>query len=137
MKRMFSKFALAGVLAGLLAGAAAPAPAQVNPNAKKADAAAASAPERKHRIPFHGKIDSVDKTAKTLKVGERTLHLTSTPKIVRAGKPAIFDDATVGEDIGGTYVKAADGKLELQSLRIGPKAAAGTKSPRKAKAQAN
>lgn len=133
MKRTFSKLVLVGVLAGLLAGVAAPAPAQVNTNSKKADAAAAPAKERKQRVPFRGKIDSVDKTAKTLKVGERTFQITSTTKFLKAGKPAVFADVTVGEEVGGTYVKAADGKLELQSLRIGPKAPAGTKSSKKAK----
>lgn len=71
--------------------------------------------------PFHGKIGSLDKSAKTLKVGERTFQVTSTTKIVKAGKPATLDDATIGEEVGGAYLQGEGGKLELMSLRIGAK----------------
>ena len=74
-------------------------------------------------VPFHGKVDAIDKIAKTLKVGERTFHVTSTTKITKAGKPAGLDDATVGEVVGGSYHGGEEGKLELMSLRIGPKPA--------------
>ncbi len=74
-------------------------------------------------LPFHGKVDAVDKTAKTLKVGERTFHVTSTTKITKAGKPAILDDATVGEEVAGSYHEGEQGQLEVMSLRIGPKPA--------------
>ena len=72
-------------------------------------------------IPFHGKIDGLDKAAKTIKVGERTFHLTSTTKVMKAGKLAAFDDAKSGDEVGGTYHEGAGGKLELLSLRVGPK----------------
>jgi len=74
-------------------------------------------------LPFHGKVEAVDKNAKTLKVGERTFHVTSTTKITKAGKPAILEDATVGEEVGGSYHEGEEGKLEVLSLRIGPKPA--------------
>lgn len=72
-------------------------------------------------LPFRGKIAAVDKVANTIKVGERTFHVTSTTKMAKAGKPAILDDATVGEEVGGAYREADGGKLELVSLRIGAK----------------
>lgn len=79
------------------------------------------AEKKARQIPFHGKIGAVDKEAKSFKVGERTFHVTATTKIVKAGKPATFDDATVGEEVGGTYLSAEGGKLEVMSLRVGPK----------------
>jgi hypothetical protein len=72
-------------------------------------------------IPFRGKIASVDAQAKTLKVGERTFQLNADTKIVKAGKPASLAEATVGEDVGGSYREGADKKLNVVSLRIGAK----------------
>lgn len=70
-------------------------------------------------VPFHGKVVSVDKTAKTIKVGERTFHVMGTTKVNKTGKPATLDDVTVGEEVRGAYTEK-DGKLELLSLGIGP-----------------
>jgi hypothetical protein len=63
----------------------------------------------------------LNKTAKSFKVGERTFHVTAETKIMKAGKPATFDDAKAGEDCGGTYKEATGGKLEVLSLRLGAK----------------
>ena len=60
-------------------------------------------------IPFRGKLASVDKSAKTITVGERTFQITSETKTMKAGKPATLDDAVVGEEVGGQYRKAEDG----------------------------
>ena len=81
-------------------------------------------------VPFRGKIASVDKEAKTVKVGERTFQVVADTRIMKAGKPATLDDATVGEEVGGQYREGAEKKLNLVSLRIGarPDAAA---APRK------
>jgi hypothetical protein len=70
-------------------------------------------------LPFHGKVVSVDKTAKTIKVGERTFHVMGTTNVNKTGKPATLDDVTVGEEVRGAYTEK-DGKLELLSLGIGP-----------------
>jgi hypothetical protein len=70
-------------------------------------------------VPFRGKIAAVDKAAKTVKVGERTFHVTSETRIVKAGKPATLDDATVGEDVGGAYRESEDKKMNLVTLRVG------------------
>jgi hypothetical protein len=76
------------------------------------------------QAPFNGKAAAVDKAAKTLQVGQRTFVVTSTTRITKAGKPATFDELAEGEQVGGAYRKTEDGKLELISLRIGPKPAA-------------
>lgn len=82
-------------------------------------------------IPFRGKIASVDKQAKTIKVGERTFQLTSDSRIAKAGKPATLDDAVVGEDVGGQYREGADKKLNVVSLRFGPRPEAPAKRDEK------
>ena len=70
-------------------------------------------------VPFHGKVVSVDKAAKTIKVGERTFSVMGTTKVTKTGKPATLDDVTVGDEVRGAYMDNA-GKLELLSLGIGP-----------------
>lgn len=82
-------------------------------------------------LPFRGKIAAVDKEAKTIKVGERTFHITTDTKMAKAGKQATLEDATVGETVGGSYREAADKKLNLVSLRIGPRPDAPAKEPAK------
>lgn len=72
-------------------------------------------------IPFRGKIAAVDKQAKTVKVGERTFQITSDSRITKAGKAATLEDATVGEEIAGAYREGTDKKLNVVSLRFGPR----------------
>jgi hypothetical protein len=94
--------------------------------------AVSAADETKARpIPFRGKIATVDKQAKTVKVGERTFNITSDSKLTKAGKPATLDDATVGEEVGGAYKEGTDKKLEVVSLRIGPRSDAPKKDETK------
>jgi hypothetical protein len=78
--------------------------------------------ENKNRyVPFHGKVDHLDKAGRTLKIGQRTFHVTDATKITKAGKTATFDETAVGEEVGGAYQQGEGGRLELTSLRIGPK----------------
>ncbi|MFM1770466.1 MAG: hypothetical protein RJA22_2995 [Verrucomicrobiota bacterium] len=80
------------------------------------------ATERKlGRPPFGGKLAAVDKAAGTIKIGERTFHVTPATKIHMGGKPATLDDAKVGDEVGGQYRQGEGGRLELLSLRVGPK----------------
>lgn len=109
-----------------LAVTLATAPWRADAADDKADASGATQPGRSTRgIPFRGKISKVDKAAMTITVGEtekaRTFQITSETRLMKAGKPAILDDAVVGEEIGGTYRKTDDGKLQALSVRLGPK----------------
>ena len=79
------------------------------------------APNKQGVIPFRGKIGAVDKTAKTITVGERVFQITSETKLMKAEKPATLGDAAVGEEIRGSYKKADDGKLLAQRVWIGPR----------------
>ena len=94
-----------------------------------ADAKPKKEAQANRAIPFRGKIAAVDVQAKTLKVGERLFHLTADTRIMKAGKPATLENASVGEEVGGQYREGADKQLNVVSLRIGarPEAAAAPK----------
>jgi hypothetical protein len=89
------------------------------------DANGAAEPDSKPRyLPFHGKIDKVDRAAKTITLtGEkhRVVQITAETRIVKAGKPATIEAAVVGEEVGGSAQRLADGRLQARSLRLGPK----------------
>jgi hypothetical protein len=125
MKRIIRSLLLATAVATLTASLTAYAADGAAPAKKEAGAKAKPA-----TTPMKGKIDAVDGSAKTITVGTRTFAVTSTTKIMKEGQPAVFADAKVGEEVGGAYKTAADGKLELTSLRIGPKPAAADKPPK-------
>ena len=76
---------------------------------------------RQRAVPFRGKISAVDKQNKTITVGERVFQITGETRIVKAGKPATLDDATVGEEIGGAYLQGADKTMQAVSVRLGAK----------------
>src|SRR6266542_1390773 len=113
MKKSILKLAVCTLLGAAVALAPVQGFAQEK---KKDDATSEKKGERKAGNVFRGKIDAVDKTAKTIKVGERTFQVTAETRMMKAGKPATLDDAVVGDEIGGTY-KEADGKLNAVSLR--------------------
>jgi hypothetical protein len=80
-----------------------------------------SASPKSSKMPFHGKLKALDKVAKTLSVGEQTLHITAATIITRGDKPATLEDGVVGEVVSGSYLKGEDGKLTVNKLRFGPK----------------
>jgi hypothetical protein len=104
----------------LLAAAIALAPTQgLAQEKKKDDATSEKKGKRQGGIPFRGKIDAVNKDAKTVKVGERTFQITDETRIRKDGNTATLDDAVVGDEVRGSY-KEADGKHTALLLRIGP-----------------
>lgn len=148
MKRILSSLSLSLCLASALAIGSLSAQAAEKSTEKKAEKAEKKAEKAEKAVrarPVMGKIEAVDKTMKTLTLsGEKkqVLQVTSETKIMKAGKPATFDDATVGEEIGGSVVEEG-GKLVLKSLRVGAKPGEGEKGdkaspkgPAKAKKQA-
>jgi len=76
-------------------------------NASKADRA----------VPFHGTLKAVDKDAGTVTVGGRTFKLTTDTKYLQG----TLEDAKIGEKVGGSYRKASDGTLTVNSIRFGEK----------------
>jgi len=91
--------------------------AQEHPSAAEGEKKAVTA----RSMPFRGKIDALDKEARTIKVGARQFQVVDATKIMKAGKTATLNDATMGEEVGGAYREADSGKLELVSLRLGAK----------------
>lgn len=78
-------------------------------------------PAKQGIIPFRGKIDAVDTSAMTLKVGARTFEITADTKILNNGEPATLSDGKVGEPVRGSYKKTEAGKLEAVTVHFGAK----------------
>jgi cellobiose-specific phosphotransferase system component IIB len=87
-------------------------------------------PKKPATTPFHGKLKAVDKTAKTISVGEHDLviQVTSDTKLSKNEKPAVLDDGVIGEDVSGAYKKTDDGKLHATVVTFGAKAGAKPKA---------
>jgi hypothetical protein len=117
--------------ASLLAAAIAGMPVQLlaqstnNPAAAKKSAAGKKdfAGKSKAAHPFHGKLAAVDKTAKTIKVGESVYQITSETKITKAGKPATLQDGVVGELVTGYVKPTEDERMTATTVHFGAKVA--------------
>ena len=123
---------------GLVTAFAVAATGTVHAQEKKAAAAADAKIAKPKAGPFSGKINEIDKAAKTINIGKekkRTIYITAQTKIKKNGKDATLDDAAVGEEVGGYQRENAEGKQEAVSLRIGakPEGTAKPKSPKKKK----
>jgi hypothetical protein len=74
------------------------------------------------KIPFHGKLLSVDQGSQSITIAGKTprvFHLTPTTKITDgSGAPSSLSAAVVGEDVGGSYAKDT---MTLFSVRFGAK----------------
>lgn len=120
---------------GLIAAFAVGSVGVVHAQEAKAESGAPAGSKRKGVVPFHGKINEIDKAAKTINIGKekkRTIQITDQTKITKNGKPATLDDANAGDEVGGAY-RNANGKLEASSLRIGPKPEGAVKASAKKK----
>jgi hypothetical protein len=107
--------AIAGMPAQLLAQSTnSPAAAKKSTTAKKDSTA-----KKKSAHPFHGNLAAVDKTAKTIKLGESVYQITSETKMTKDGKPATLDDGIVGEPVSGYAKPTEDGKMIATTVRFG------------------
>ena len=122
IKSVFRTVAL-GVLVAAIAGAPVQLRAQTtNPPAAAKKSAAAkkdSAAKQKGAHPFRGKLAAVDKSAKTIKVGESVYHVTSDTKFTKDGNPATMNDGVVGEFVSGFVKPAEDGKMNATTVHFG------------------
>ena len=129
MRNPISETIALTLLAAALAASPLPLSAQTTNKApaKKAAPEQKEPAEKKSRaIPFSGNIAAIDKNAKTITVGKRTLQITSETKLQKADKPATVADGAVGEYVTGSYNKADDGKLLAHSVYFGGKTKAKT-----------
>ncbi len=105
-----------------------------SPKAKRKPGA--DSEKRAKQAPFRGVLGSVDKVNKSItikgKAKNRTFQITSSTRLTKDGKPAVLDDAVVGDQVAGTWRESADGKQEAVMVRLGAKAPAEPK-PKKEK----
>ena len=132
MKKTILKVAVCGLLAAVIAVIPNRSFGEDKKDEKHAGEAQKGEKSKRDTLPFHGKITSVDKAAKTVTIGQRTFQVTPDTKISKGGNPATLDDAAVDEEAGVAYKKSEDGKLTAVSLRFGPKPEAQEK-PKKEK----
>jgi hypothetical protein len=116
------KYISKSVVLGLIAVAVAVLPTQLraqheNPIGEKKEAK----PSKPAVTPFHGKLKAVDKTARTVSVGELTIQVTSETRLLKDGKPATLEDGVIDETVAGAYRKTEEGKLNATMIRFGAK----------------
>ena len=114
----------------LCAPIAAPAKTKATASpAPAASAAASTAPMEKtgkmnRPIPFHGKVASVDASAKTFSIAgkesTRVIKITDQTKITKQGVEATMKDVVADEEVRGSYWKKEDGSLEAHTVKLGP-----------------
>lgn len=129
MKKYIAQFTLLSLLAaGLVVVPVMARAGDAKENTPSTDQP--TTPKSKHNtVPFHGKITTVDTSAMTLKVGNRTFQVTSQTKIFKDGKPAALSDAVAGEPVRGVYQKTESGSLEAVTLYLGAKNMEKPKTP--------
>ncbi len=114
------------ILIGLfLAGAALSIPqptfakGRESPTPKTSASESASAGTKKPRaLPFHGKIASVDASARTFTVGKRTSKMVDETKITKEGAEVSMSDLSESVMVGGSYWKKEDGSLEAKTVKL-------------------
>lgn len=124
--KIVTKITCFAFIAAALIAAPAITRAQDSTNAP---AATPTPAPKKHSNVFHGVVAAVDATAMTFTVGNSTAVVTSTTKITKDGKPAVFADITVGANVACAYKKDEAGKLNAVSVRIGEKKKKETPAP--------
>ena len=110
------KYTALGLLSAVLI--ATPGLSRAQDASTNAPSSAAPVVKVKKSLPFKGKLASVDAPAGSFTVGTLNLVITSTTKISTNGVPATLADFKVGDNVTGAYKKAADGKLNVTSLKL-------------------
>ena len=134
MKSSLSQLSLLAVIAAALAVAPVTSFAQEKKNDKAAEKKAETSDEAKkpnpnRALPFRGKVEAVDKNAKTVTVSGKVYQITSETRIKKDEKPGTLDDGIVGEAARGSYRKTEDGKLNAVSVFFGLKPEAPAEKP--------
>jgi hypothetical protein len=124
MKKTCIMYLIAGLVLGITpilntAAVAAHAPGGDAPGLGQPEPPAAAAG---HKLPFHGKLGSVNEKEGTITVtystGDKVYHLTPHTEIFRNDQPAKLGDAVVGEPVSGAFHKTGD-RMELTKLTLG------------------
>jgi hypothetical protein len=76
-------------------------------------------------MPYRGKITALDKTAKTISLAgkekDRVFQVIAETRILKDGKPVLWEEVQVGEQVRGQARLVDQGNPELLSLYLGPK----------------
>jgi hypothetical protein len=131
MTKKMGKITLAAILAAVVLGMPLAASAQDTTKPKKSETSSKSSAKT---TPFNGKLEAVDKTAKTITLSGKSkliFVITSETKIMKEGKPGTFDDAFVSEAVHGSYKKTEDGKMVAVTLNLGESSKTTSKSKTK------
>ena len=118
--KSFAKICLALITAVTLAATTGHAQTDSTSGTNKA----ASVPPKPKAKRYAGKIDSVDKDAKTVTItsarsGSQTLHITSKTRIMKDGEPATLEDAAAGLRASGSERQDDSGNWVATTLNIG------------------
>ncbi|HEY3662662.1 MAG TPA: hypothetical protein VGL24_05870 [Chthoniobacterales bacterium] len=122
MKIKLPFITVACLAAGLLCVSPAFAKGKKSPTPEPSASPAVSAKPARP-ISYHGKIVSVDASAKTFTIGKRTIKVTDETKITKADAAATMADIVADEQARGSYWKKADGSLEAKTVKLGAKTA--------------
>lgn len=83
---------------------------------------AAKPPTNANRpLPFRGTIKTVNKAAKSFTIGERAFLVVEASKLNKQKKALEFGDLAAGDWVTGTYRKATNGTLVVNTLYHGGK----------------
>jgi hypothetical protein len=87
--------------------------------------AVTAVPNTNRSLPFRGTVASTDAQAKTFtiqaKSGKANVYkVTENSVITKAGNPAAFGDIAANDQIRGSYIRNADGGLEVKVAKLGP-----------------
>ena len=115
MKKALRKLTTLTILATAILGT----PALLR--AADTDTNAAAASDQSGPTKFYGPVTAVDTNAMTFAVGDQTFTITAESQITKSNQPATLADAVVGEPARGSYIKGADGKLDITKVRFGKK----------------
>ena len=126
--RNLTKLFLASIVAGALTLAVAGSAQSTNKAA--AERKASTAEKKPGAHPFHGKLTSIDKSAKTITVGKTNYHVSSETKMKKDGKPATLEDGVIDEGVTGYVKPNEEGKMVASSVNFGGKSGSSTKKPR-------
>ena len=91
------------------------------------------------KLPFHGKLSSVNADQKTITLtystGEKTYHLTPDTLILKNDQPTTLMEAEVGKQVSGAYIRQGD-RMELTKLNLTQRTDSSEEKPRKARKEA-
>jgi hypothetical protein len=124
-----SSLVIGACIATLALCAPASAPAKTKSAASPAPtaspaASAASMAKKARSNPYHGKVASVDASAKTFSIAgkesTRVIKITDQSTITKQGVAATMKDIVADEEVRGSYWKKEDGSLEARTVKLGP-----------------